>query len=117
MESVTRSPIYSHFDETLSGVSTIRAFDETTRFVNESNEKADFNQICYYSSVCANRWLAVRLEFIVNCVNLFAAIFAVLEPDLTPDQVGLSITLHTLTITQTLSWLVGAGSGLETVYL
>ena len=113
MESVTRSPIYSHFSETLSGVSTIRAYNETTRFVNESNEKVDSNQICYYPSICANRWLAIRLEFIVSCIIFFTAIFAVLAPDLTPGQVGLSIT-YALAITETLSWLVRAAADLET---
>ena len=113
MESVTRSPIYSHFSETLSGVSTIRAYNQTTRFVNESNKKVDSNQICYYPSTCATRWLSIRLEFIVNFVTLFAAIFAVLAPDLTPGQVGLSIT-YALAITQTLNWFVKAAAILET---
>ena len=110
---MTRSPIYSHFGETLSGVSTIRAYNATTRFVSESNDKVDFNQICYYPSVCANRWLAIRLEFCGNCITLFAAIFAVLGTYLTPGQVGLSIT-YALSATQTLNWLVSITSELET---
>lgn len=34
---------------------------------------------CKYSNILSNRWLAVRLEFIGNCVVLFAALFAVLS--------------------------------------
>ena len=113
MESITKSPIYSHFSETLSGVSTIRAYNQTTRFVNESNEKVDFNQICYYPTICANRWLGIRLQFIVNCVTFFAALFAVLASDLTPGQVGLSIT-YAMLIAYTLSWIVRATTDLET---
>ena len=106
---MTRSPIYSHFSETLSGVSTIRAYNATTRFVSEFNDKVDFNLICNYPSVCANRWLAIRLEFCGNCITLFA----VLETHLTPGQVGLSIT-YALSVTQTLNWLVSITSELET---
>jgi ATP-binding cassette subfamily C (CFTR/MRP) protein 1 len=41
LNSVTRSPIFSHFGETLSGVSTIRAYDVQNRFVGEMNNKVE----------------------------------------------------------------------------
>ncbi len=116
LESVTRSPIYSHFSETLSGVSTIRAYGATRRFITESNSRVDYNQVCYYPSVCANRWLAIRLEFCGNCIILFAAIFAVLDRDNfreNPGFVGLILT-YALSVTQTLNWLVRMTSEMET---
>ncbi len=39
-----RSPIYSHFGETLTGASTIRAFQLQSKFIRESEEKVDTNQ-------------------------------------------------------------------------
>jgi len=41
LNSVTRSPIFSHFGETLSGVSTIRAYDVQNRFVGEMSNKVE----------------------------------------------------------------------------
>lgn len=55
IESISRSPIYSHFGETVTGVSTIRAYQAQQRFINESESKLDINQICYYPSLIANR--------------------------------------------------------------
>ena len=111
-----RSPIYSHFGETLSGVSTIRAFGATRCFIGESNYRMDTNQQCYYPSFIDNRWLAVRLEFCGNLVVLFTAVFSVLSRESFeqyPGYVGLMIT-YALTITQTLNWLVRMTSELET---
>lgn len=55
IESVSRSPIYSHFGESVSGAQTIRAYNVQHRFIRESEENVDFNQVCYYPSMIANR--------------------------------------------------------------
>ncbi|XP_015785719.1 multidrug resistance-associated protein 1 [Tetranychus urticae] len=114
LESVTRSPIYSHFGETLNGVSTIRAFDVSDRFIQESADKVDHNLCCYYPNAIANRWLGIRLEFCGNMILLFAALFAVFSrKQLDSGTVGLSVS-YALSITATLNWLVRMSSELET---
>jgi hypothetical protein len=45
MESITRSPIYSHFGETLSGAPTIRAYGMLDVFIRENEKRVDFNQV------------------------------------------------------------------------
>ena len=115
IESVTRSPIYSHFQETLNGTSTIRAYGATEQFVAENEMRVDTNQTAYYPNVCSNRWLAVRLEFVGNCIILFAALFAVIERNdshVSAGLIGLSIS-YALRITQTLNWMVRMTSELE----
>ncbi|KFB46633.1 hypothetical protein ZHAS_00014538 [Anopheles sinensis] len=114
LESVSRSPIYSHFGETIQGVQTIRAYNVQERFITESDERVDSNQICYCPSIIANRWLAVRLEMVGNMIILFAALFAVLgRESMNPGLVGLSVS-YALQITQTLNWLVRMTSDVET---
>jgi len=83
------------------------------RFIDESENKVDFNQICYYPSIIANRWLAIRLEMVGNLIILFAALFAVMGKDLSPGLVGLSVS-YALQVTQTLNWLVRMTSDVET---
>eukprot|EP00075_Anas_platyrhynchos_P007559 XP_021127296.1 multidrug resistance-associated protein 1 isoform X6 [Anas platyrhynchos] len=56
LESVSRSPVYSHFNETLLGVSVIRAFEEQKRFIKQNDMKVDENQKAYYPSIVANRF-------------------------------------------------------------
>ncbi|XP_021917145.1 multidrug resistance-associated protein 1 isoform X2 [Zootermopsis nevadensis] len=114
LESVSRSPVYSHFGESITGAQTIRAYNVQQRFIRESEERVDFNQVCYYPSIIANRWLAVRLEMVGNLIIFFASLFAVLNRDtMSPGLVGLSVS-YALQITQTLNWLVRMTSDVET---
>ncbi|XP_053695519.1 multidrug resistance-associated protein 1 isoform X1 [Sabethes cyaneus] len=114
LESVSRSPIYSHFGESIQGAQTIRAYNLQDRFITESESRVDFNQVCYFPSIIANRWLAVRLEMVGNLIILFAALFAVLGREtMNPGLVGLSVS-YALQITQTLNWLVRMTSDVET---
>ncbi|XP_063479791.1 multidrug resistance-associated protein 1 isoform X8 [Symphalangus syndactylus] len=114
LESVSRSPVYSHFNETLLGVSVIRAFEEQERFIHQSDLKVDENQKAYYPSIVANRWLAVRLECVGNCIVLCAALFAVISRhSLSAGLVGLSVS-YSLQVTTYLNWLVRMSSEMET---
>ncbi|XP_036222275.2 multidrug resistance-associated protein 1 isoform X6 [Bactrocera oleae] len=113
LESVSRSPIYTHFSETITGVTTIRAYTVQDRFIDESDNRVDKNQVCKYPSLIANRWLAVRLEMVGNLIILFASLFAVLGGQSNPGLVGLSVS-YALQVTQTLNWLVRMTSDIET---
>ncbi|KAM9744789.1 multidrug resistance-associated protein 1 isoform 1-T1 [Menidia menidia] len=114
LESVSRSPIYTHFNETLLGTSVIRAFGEQERFIHESDQRVDHNQKAYFPSIVANRWLAVRLEFVGNCIVSFASLFAVIAREsLSPGIMGLSIS-YALQLTASLTWLVRMSSDVET---
>ncbi|XP_069356357.1 multidrug resistance-associated protein 1 isoform X3 [Maniola hyperantus] len=114
LESVSRSPIYSHFGESITGATTIRAYGVTQRFIEESERGVDHNQSCYYPSCIANRWLAIRLEMMGNLIIFFSAVFSVLGRDtIEAGVVGLSVS-YALQITQTLNWLVRMTSEVET---
>ncbi|CAG7824411.1 unnamed protein product, partial [Allacma fusca] len=66
MESASRSPIYSHFSETLTGATTIRAFRVENRFITESERTIDSNLMVFHPSIITNRWLAICLETLGN---------------------------------------------------
>ncbi|XP_065898603.1 multidrug resistance-associated protein 1-like isoform X2 [Dysidea avara] len=117
LESIRRSPIYTHFQETLLGLSSIRAYRHQERFIMESEHRVDENQAAYYPGICSNRWLAIRLELIGNLIILFATLFAVIERNssgdgIDPGLAGLSIS-YALQVTQSLNWIVRMTSELE----
>eukprot|EP00047_Mylnosiga_fluctuans_P021846 m.109714 g.109714 ORF g.109714 m.109714 type:complete len:1474 (+) comp9049_c0_seq5:48-4469(+) len=113
LESVSRSPIYALFSETLNGVSSIRAYNRQAQFTATNESKVDGNMTAYYPSICANRWLALRLEFVGNCIIFFAALFAVIDRgSIDPGLVGLSLS-YAMSVTQTLNWMVRMSTQLE----
>ncbi|XP_051945452.1 canalicular multispecific organic anion transporter 1 isoform X2 [Xyrauchen texanus] len=114
LDSVSRSPIYSHFGETVSGLSVIRAYGHQQRFLKQNEDTIDGNLKSVYPWIVSNRWLAMRLESLGNLVVFFSALFAVISRDsLDSGLVGLSIS-YALNVTQTLNWLVRMTSELET---
>ncbi|KAL6250098.1 ATP-binding cassette glutathione S-conjugate transporter ycf1 [Rhinocladiella similis] len=117
LDSVSRSPIYAHFQESLGGVSTIRAYRQSKRFIQENEWRMDANLRAYFPSISANRWLAVRLEFIGSIIILAAAVFAIISvttgSGLTAGMVGLAMS-YALQITQSLNWIVRQTVEVET---
>jgi ATP-binding cassette subfamily C (CFTR/MRP) protein 1 len=117
LDSVSRSPIYAHFQESLGGISTIRAYRQTQRFELENEWRVDANLRAYYPSISANRWLAIRLEFIGAICILAAAGFAVISvanhSGLTEGIVGLAMS-YALGITTSLNWIVRQTVEVET---
>lgn len=116
LDSISRSPIFANFQESLNGVSIIRAYgqEERFRFLNES--RIDKNLRAYHPSVNANRWLAVRLEFLGSIIILGASALAILSlksGNISAGLVGLSVS-YALQITQSLNWIVRMTVEVET---
>ncbi|KAF5894746.1 multidrug resistance-associated protein 1-like [Clarias magur] len=113
LESVSRSPIYTHFNETVQGASVIRAFAEQSRFILQADSRVDHNQTSYFPRFVATRWLAVNLEFLGNLLLLGAAILSVVKREsLSPAMAGLAVS-HSLQVTGILSWIVRAWTDVE----
>lgn len=55
LDSVSRSPIYSHFGETVSGLSVIRAYGHQQRFLKQNEDTIDQNLKSVYPWIVSNR--------------------------------------------------------------
>lgn len=96
LDSTSRSPVFAFFQESLGGVTTIRAYGQQTRFCLENEGHLDTNMRAYFPSISANRWLGVRLEFIGSIIIFSAAGFAIASVSmggaLPTGMVGLAIS-------------------------
>ncbi|XP_063601949.1 ATP-binding cassette sub-family C member 3-like [Penaeus indicus] len=113
IESVSKSPIYSHFGETLQGVSVIRAYKKEQEFYDESQRKIESSLKSVYVNVLLNRWVAVSLEMLANLITFAAALMGVAgRGSINSGVVGLSIT-YALNVTVVLNWVVRVAADLE----
>jgi len=116
LDAISRSPIFSFFGETLSGLAVIRGFGQTKRFIANTEARIDRNQACYMPAMTINRWLAVRLEFLGSCLMFSTALTSVsallISRKIDAGLVGLMMT-YTISVTGTLNWLVRSASEVE----
>ena len=114
LESVTRSPIYSHFSETMTGAATINAFSRQSDFVSENKRRIEENQRCYMSSIFVGRWSAVRTEMVGTVLVLAVSIFTVAtRGSMDPGSIGLCLS-YALNISGALQYLTRNISDIET---
>jgi len=79
LESVQRSPLFQQFGETLSGITTIRAYGDEKRFIRDNMLRINTHSRPFIYLWSANRWLAFRIDVIGDFVAFFAGAFVVLS--------------------------------------
>ncbi|XP_074845820.1 ATP-binding cassette sub-family C member 10 isoform X4 [Carettochelys insculpta] len=115
--SLTLSPIYTHFSETLTGLSTIRATRATSRFEAENQLRLEQNQRCLFASNTALQWLDIRLQMIGVAVVTAIAGIAIIQHQRqlgNPGLVGLALS-YALSVTNLLSGLISSFTQTETM--
>jgi len=106
LDSISRSPLFAHFSETLTGLSTIRAYRAQDTFTRVNEQRMDGNNRPYYLLVLTQRWLSIRVETIGSLVAFFAALIIVIQrKTLNPGESGVSLT-YAIGVTSLLNWVV-----------
>ncbi|KAJ1897428.1 hypothetical protein LPJ66_003379 [Kickxella alabastrina] len=116
LDSTTRSPIISHFQDSVGGISTIRAYSQQSRFIAENNNRLETNMRSLYTYFAINRWLFIRLEILCNVVILGTTTLAIASLQYygygDAGLVGLSI-IYALDVTSSLNWSVRSYTEIE----
>lgn len=109
-----KSPLYSHFIESLSGLVTIRAFGWSDEFMAQNLAFLDTSQKPYYLLFCIQRWLALVLDVMVAILAIILMVLVVrLRGSIAPGYVGLAL-LNVMGFSESLAWNVRQWTALET---
>ncbi|KAH8929257.1 ABC transporter [Atractiella rhizophila] len=106
LDNIIRSSLYGLFSESLSGLSTIRAFGEQHKFIAETEKFIDWENRAYYLTVINQRWLGIRVDLLGAILTFFVSIIAIADRyNVNASQIALVLT-YILTISQSLSMAI-----------
>ncbi|EOD26066.1 hypothetical protein EMIHUDRAFT_418765 [Emiliania huxleyi CCMP1516] len=94
--SVSRSPIYSQFSETLSGLTTIRSYGAERRFEADAERLVNRNTRSAYAQYLLQAWVSLFLDMMASSIVFCAALLPLVALELgwtiEVALVGLSLT-------------------------
>ncbi|XP_059666527.1 ABC transporter C family member 3-like [Cornus florida] len=107
---VSKAPVIQHFAETISGSTTIRSFDQESRFMDTNMKLIDWYSRPMFYSAGAAEWLSFRLDFLSSMTFACSLIFLVSIPQgaINPSLAGLAVTygLNLNSMQAVVVWLI-----------
>ncbi|KAJ2851940.1 hypothetical protein IWW36_000713 [Coemansia brasiliensis] len=107
-------------EETINGASSIRAYSCQSRFENRYAECVENYTMAWWTYLCANRWLAVRLDIISAAILFFTNLALLLIQrgfgTIDGGHVGLSLT-YALSLVGVLNMCIRYTSMLELAFI
>ncbi|CAL0317439.1 unnamed protein product [Lupinus luteus] len=104
---VCKAPSIQHFAETISGTSTIRSFDQQSRFQELNMKLTDGYSRPKFNIAGAMEWLCFRLDMLSSITFAFSLIFLISIPQgvIDPGLAGLTVT-YGLNLNMIQSWVI-----------
>ncbi|GKT41589.1 ABC transporter gloK [Colletotrichum spaethianum] len=110
----TKSPIFSHFIASFSGLVTIRALNWTDKVQAENLEKLDLSQRAFYMMGSLQRWLLLVLNLTVAALAvLLVSLSVALQDTIDPGLLGVAL-VSVMGFGQLLTGLLNNWAMLET---
>lgn len=106
LDNISRSPIYTQFDQALVGVTSLRAYDSVQQFLSVFETSVDLNSSVVVLQQLVKWWISIRLEVIGGLVSCFIAALAVGWDGFLSDKY-LSMSLNfSFALVSNMKWLV-----------
>ncbi|XP_073824005.1 sulfonylurea receptor [Musca autumnalis] len=78
IENATNTPVISHLSDTIQGVTTIRAYNQESRFTEILFRRLEENTIAFTILNTSNRWLGISLDYLGGVIVFVAIVTALL---------------------------------------
>ncbi|KAF9576687.1 hypothetical protein EC968_005460 [Mortierella alpina] len=116
--SVSKSPLYQHFSESLAGASIIRSTHGlSTQFMEENEKRADLIALRTDQFMITSRWLNIRVQTLCASTVFLTAALAVLNAkSLDPSLVGLALS-YALNLTNVIAILLRTASEVQNQFV
>lgn len=115
LDSVSRSPRYAHFKETLQGLVVLRSLNREDWFFHEFTQRLANNQRMFHANYLVNRWFSSRIPVVGSLVAMATTTLicvAVRQGHMTAGVAGL-VTVASLGFWGVLNWGIRIWSEVE----
>lgn len=113
LDNISKSPVFAEFNQTLNGVSSVKAYRAEEQFVDRMAKLVDTNSQAMMQQQLLRWWLTVRLETLGGVISCCIGVMALGFPGLIKDQyIPLSLN-GAFALVGTLKWLVATASEVE----
>ncbi|OOO08083.1 ABC transporter transmembrane region [Aspergillus oryzae] len=112
-EAVLRSVVFARFNEAITGIACIRAYNMEVYFRQNIGRAIDSSNAAYFLIFANQRWLSVRLDLVCNTLLLVTGVLVVTSRfNVSPSISGLILS-YMLSISQTLQFSIRQYTELE----
>lgn len=109
-----KAPLYTHFLETIQGISTLRAFKWESRFDKKCQHLLNESQKAVYTLFCIQQWLVLVLDLVVGVVAvILICMVTSLKDRFSAASIGVALNLL-LTFNQALTHAIKMWTMMET---
>ncbi|WVO13896.1 hypothetical protein L204_101520 [Cryptococcus depauperatus] len=91
LDSITQSPLYSLFGETISGIAVLRAFGASTLALKNMMRLADTNLLAFAWSWTVNRWLSARFNLLSAVMIGLTGVAVLIAPNVDAAMAGFAL--------------------------
>ncbi len=108
LDSISRSPRFAHFKETLQGLPVIRSFGKADVFLETFYEKLEHGQRMFHGHYMLNRWFSSRIPLLGGVVASATGVGVVFYAHygmISPGVAGL-VTIYAISLWESLNWAV-----------
>ncbi|OZJ06265.1 hypothetical protein BZG36_00792 [Bifiguratus adelaidae] len=113
MNSNAKSPLFTHFTETIVGVTTIRAFGVSRRFMLEMIKRTDVHARPFFFTWTVNRWLSTRSSATGALLSFAVGVAILWNLDFVDASLAGFTLTYAFTFTDQLFWGVRRYTSLE----
>ncbi|CAF4394172.1 unnamed protein product [Rotaria sp. Silwood2] len=117
LESLTRSPIYSHLTSTIQGLKVIRSYRAEAMCLAEFHSHLDNNIRAEYLHTTVNQWATIRFDWIalifITCITFLVVIVRIAQYHFTVADIALTLSFS-LNLTGLLQWMIRQSVEVET---
>ena len=109
LQSLTRSPVYSHSISTNQGLKVIRSYHAEHMCSAEFHSYLDDKTRADYLHITVNQWAMIRFDWIalifITCVIFLAVIVRITQHHLSAADIALTLS-YVLNFTGLLQWMM-----------